>query len=171
MKGDPVFSGYFEEPEANGSSFTADGWFRTGDLGKLEIIRRRPYLFLEGRKKEIVVLSSGVNIPPVQIEEKLLRHSIIYQAVIVGDGKPRLGALIVPEDEHSQNKNLREEISKIIRQVNAQMDASEQIGHFEILPEPFTVENGLLTPTLKMIRPAIFQRYKDVIGRLYGTSA
>lgn len=171
MKGDPVFKGYFEEPEANATSFAPGGWFRTGDLGRMEMIEGKPYIFLEGRKKEIVVLSSGVNVPPVQIEEKLLQHEIIHQAVIVGDGKPRLGALIVPDNGYCNNENIREEISKIIRQVNAQMDASERIGNFEIIPEPFTVENGMLTPTLKMRRPVIFQRYKDLIGQLYNTPA
>jgi long-chain acyl-CoA synthetase len=172
MKGDPVFRGYFEEPDANQACFTPDGWFRTGDLGRTENIRGKDYIFLEGRKKEIVVLASGINIPPVQIEEKLLQHELIHQAVVIGDGQPRLGALIVPNSTNlNSNINIREEISKIIRQVNAQVDASEKIGHFEILPEPFTVENGMLTPTLKIRRPVVFQRYKDIIGQLYNTPA
>lgn len=173
MKGDMVFCGYFDEPESTQNSFTSEGWFRTGDLGKVETIRGKKYLFLEGRKKEIVVLTSGVNVTPGQIEEKLVQNEIIQQAVIVGDGKPRLGALIVPHDEHTRNENLREEVSKIIRQVNTQIETegNEKIGNFAILPEPFTVENGMLTPTLKMVRPVIFQRYKEIIGRLYSTPA
>jgi long-chain acyl-CoA synthetase len=87
--------------------------------------------------------------------------------MVVGDGESRVSALIVPNDNHSDNQNLRNEISKIIRQVNAQMDTAEHIGKFEILPEPFTVENGMLTPTLKIRRPVIFQRYQEVIGRMY----
>lgn len=169
MKGDPVFRGYFEEPEANKAAFTADGFFRTGDMGKMEKIDGKPYIFLEGRKKEIVVLATGENIPPVQIEEKLLRYDLIYQAVVVGDGKPRLGALIVPNNSLDNNSNLRAEIAKIIQEVNKQMDANEKIGGFEILPEPLTVENGMLTPTLKVRRLVVFQRYKELIGQLYNT--
>ena len=171
FRGNPVFSGYYEEPDANKNSFTKDGWFRTGDLGRVEKIKNKKYLFLEGRKKEIVVLASGENIPPVQIEEKLIKHDIIHQAVIVGDGKPRLGALIVPNDGYYDNPNLREEISKVIRQVNAEMKATEKISNFEILPEPFTVENGMLTPTLKIRRPLVFRKYQHIIGQLYNTPA
>lgn len=158
MKGDPIFSGYFEDPQSNALCFTEDGWFRTGDLGRMEIIKGRPYYFIEGRKKEIVVLASGLNITPAQIEEKLLQHNIIQQAVVVGDGQPRLGVLIVPDGTYANNPNLRDEISKIIRQVNNQLDASEKIGNFEILSEPFTIENGMLTPTMKIRRPVVFQR-------------
>jgi len=164
LKGDPVFSGYFEEPEWNKSSFTSDGFFRTGDLGEVQYLRNKPYVFLKGRKKEILVLSSGLNIPAVQIEDRLVRHEIILQAMVVGDGQPKLSALIVPNSDCCKNGDLRSEISKVIRQVNAQMDASEQIGEFEILSEPFTVENGMLTPTLKIRRPVVFQRYKEIIG-------
>ena len=171
MKGDPVFKGYYEEPEANKNAFTSDGWFRTGDLGRIEQINGKPYVFLVGRKKEIVVLATGENIPPVQIEEKLLRYDLIYQAVLVGDGKPRLGALIVPNNGNYNNPNLRAEISKIIQEVNTQMDGCGKIGNFEILPEPFTVENGMLTPTMKVKRLAVFERYKNLIGQLYERAA
>jgi long-chain acyl-CoA synthetase len=170
MKGDPVFCGYFEEPEANKLAFTADGFFRTGDMGKMEMLHGKPYIFLEGRKKEIVVLATGENIPPVQIEEKLLQYDhLIYQAVVVGDGKPRLGALIVPNTGQYSNANMRAEIAKVIHEVNKQMDVNEKIGGFEILPEPLTVENGMLTPTLKVRRLVVFQRYKELIGQLYNT--
>ncbi|NUM33896.1 MAG: AMP-binding protein [Candidatus Brocadiae bacterium] len=170
LKGDPVFSGYFEEPEWNRNSFTSDGFFRTGDLGEIQFLRNKPYVFLKGRKKEILVLSSGLNIPAVQIEERLVRHEIILQAMVVGDGQPKLAALIVPNAECCKNGDLRGEISKVIRQVNSQMDASEHIGEFEILSEPFTIENGMLTPTLKIRRPAVFQRYKEIIGHFYEAS-
>lgn len=173
FKGDPVFQGYFEEPDLNKRSFSEGGWFKTGDLGRKQIINGNEYLFLLGRKKEILVLSSGLNIPPVQIEERILQsgEDLIQQAMVVGDGEPRLGALLVPQDDHFDNPNLREEISKIIRNVNKNMDASEKIDNFEIIQEPFTVENGMLTPTMKIRRPIVFQRYKEVIGQLYNTSA
>ncbi len=169
MKGDPVFSGYFEDEKQNAHSMTPDGWFRTGDLGEIKILKHRQYIFLKGRKKEILVLSSGLNVPACQIEDRLVQHEIIQQAMVVGDGKPRLAALIVPHTEYAKRPNIREEISKIIRQFNAQMDASEQIGDFEILPEPFTVENGMLTPTLKVRRMVVSQKYQEVIGKLYQT--
>ena len=171
IKGDPVFSGYFEEPLLNHTSFTEDGWFKTGDLGEMQILDGKPYLFLKGRKKEILVLSSGLNIPAQQIEERLMQHELIHQAMVVGDGKPRLAALIVPNDEYTNNADLRSEISKIIREVNNQMDASEHINQFEILPEPFTIENGMLTPTLKIRRPVVFKRYEQIIGQLYNSPA
>lgn len=172
FKGDPVFNGYFEEPDLNKLTLREGGWFKTGDLGRKEIINGKEYLFLLGRKKEILVLSSGLNIPPAQIEERILQsgQELIQQAMVVGDGEPRLGALVVPQDDHFNNPNIREEISKIIRRVNMQMDASEKIDNFEIIREPFTVENGMLTPTMKIRRPVVFQRYKDVIGQLYSTT-
>jgi len=172
MKGEPVFKGYFEEPELTKEAFTEDGFFKTGDLGKMEHVNGKDYFFILGRKKEIVVLSSGLNIPPVQIEEKLLQRNLIHQAMVVGDGKPILGALIVPEvsENGNGNTNIREEISKVIRQVNMQMDSSEKIGQFEIVQEPFTVENGMLTPTMKIRRLAVSQRYEGLIGNMYQSS-
>jgi len=171
LKGDPVFSGYYEEPEHNKSSFTEDGWFRTGDLGKLSQHYNRTYLFLQGRKKEILVLSSGLNIPAVQIEDRLLQNDMIHQVMVVGDGKPKLAALIVPNMDMTQNINIRQEVGRIIREFNECMDASEQIGEFEIIDEPFTVENGMLTATLKIRRPVICQRYQEIIGQFYQVSA
>jgi len=171
MKGAPVFSGYLDDPHQNSISITPDGWFRTGDLGELQMINNKPYIFLKGRKKDILVLSSGLNIPAVQIEDRLIQNELIQQAVVLGDGKPKLVALIVPNADHLKNPNLRDEISKIIREMNAQMDASEQIGNFEILAEPFTVENGMLTPTMKIRRMVISQRYEDMIGKMYHTTA
>ncbi|WP_372370155.1 long-chain fatty acid--CoA ligase [Candidatus Uabimicrobium sp. HlEnr_7] len=173
FKGDPVFSGYFEEPDLNKLTLREGGWFKTGDLGRKEIINGKEYIFLLGRKKEILVLSSGLNIPPAQIEERILQsgQELIQQAMVVGDGEPRLGALIIPQSDHFNNPNIREEISKIIRRVNMQMDASEKINNFEIICEPFTIENGMLTPTMKIRRPVVFQRYKEVIGQLYSTTA
>jgi long-chain acyl-CoA synthetase len=170
LKGDPIFRGYFEDPQQNKASFS-NGWFRTGDLGEKKKIKGKDYVFLLGRKKEILVLSSGLNVPAVQIEEKLLRHELIQQAMVVGDGKPRLGALIVPRDDNFNNPNIREEISKVIREVNHQMDASERISQFEIVPEPFTVENGMLTPTMKIRRPAVSQHYQHLIIQLYEAPA
>jgi long-chain acyl-CoA synthetase len=171
VKGDPVFSGYYEEEEYNHSAFTPDGWFKTGDLGSIQRHNKKDYVFLKGRKKEILVLSSGLNIPAVQIEDRLMQHDLIHQVMVVGDGKPKLAALIVPVENMTQNINIRLEISKIIKEVNECMDASEQIGEFEILEEPFTIENGMLTPTLKIRRPVILQKYQDIIGHFYSASA
>ena len=175
MKGDPVFKGYYKDAELTKKSFTPDGWFRTGDLGTIKMIRNKSYLFLIGRKKEILVLSSGLNIPAVQIEDRLVRHNLIHQVMVIGDGKPQLAALIVLNDEerkhHLPNGQLRGVVSKIIRQVNSELvDASEHIGTFEILPEPFTIENGMLTPTLKIRRPAVCEHYQKLIGRMYKAS-
>lgn len=171
MKGDPVFSGYFEAPQYNARSFTPDGWFRTGDWGEIREIHGRQYVFLKGRKSEILVLSSGLNIPAAQIEDRLVQNEIIHQAMVVGDGQSRLAALIVPHPDYCKRSNLKEEISKAIRQFNSQLDASEQIGEFEILPEPFTIENGMLTPTLKVRRMVVSQRYQSLIGNMYHSMA
>ena len=95
--------------------------------------------------------------------------------MVVGDGKPKLAALIVPNEDYLKcNKckvTLHNEISKAVRQANAGMDICEHIGEFKILKEPFTIENGMLTPTLKIRRPVVTKRYEKIIGQFYQASA
>lgn len=161
VKGAGLFSGYWNDPSATAAAFTPDGWFRTGDVGRIE----DGFLRIVDRKKEILVTAGGKNIPPVNIEKRLEGGGIAH-AVVVGNDRPYLVALLAPDPDHpvADPKALAE---ARVREANAGLSPFEQVKKWAWLPTPLTVESGLLTPTLKLKRRAIDEAYRDVIDRLY----
>lgn len=168
VKGPNVFKNYYKNPEATKDAFTKDGWFKTGDLVEIDA---EGFVKFKAREKEIIVLTTGKNIGPAIIEEKLEMVPIIHQAFVFGDNRKHIGALIVPDKEKTEGKTgdeLQELIQREIDEnVNPHLADYEKIKKFVIVNASFTVENGLMTPTLKLRRKDISEKYLEEIESIY----
>jgi len=162
VKGPGLFVGYWNNPAATAESFTPDGYCRTGDVGTLDA---EGFLRITDRKKEILVTAGGKKIPPVNIE-KPLEGGPVGQAVVIGDDRPYLVALFAPDPEvpvEGRDALVRARVDAL----NATLAPFERIKKWAWLPEPLGVENGTLTPTMKLKRRVIAARYRAVIEGLY----
>ncbi|NDK89567.1 long-chain fatty acid--CoA ligase [Gordonia desulfuricans] len=181
LKGPVVFNGYWHNPEASADAIR-DGWFHTGDIGRLD----DGFLFITGRKKEIIVTAGGKNVSPAPLEDAIRAHPMISQCMVVGDNKPFIGALITIDPEavpgwlerHDlpattpiadlvDNAALRSEISDAVDEANGKVSKAEAIKKFTVLATDFTIESGELTPTLKLKRNVVNDAYKQAIADLY----
>lgn len=176
VRGPQVMKGYYKNPAATAKAVDGDGWFDTGDLGWIvPDIRVGPArscsgtLVLDGRAKDTIVLSTGENIDPTQIEEVAMQSRYIQQIMVVGQDQRRLGALIVPNVEELQEASiaLTETDNLIRRELNKYTSSSLPIGPFLLIFDPFTIESGLLTPTMKMRRNIIAEKYSSQIEDLF----
>jgi long-chain acyl-CoA synthetase len=180
IKGPNIFTGYYRDANATRETLV-DGWLHTGDLGRLD---QDGFLHITGRRKDIIITAGGKNITPANLEHALQRNRWISQAVVIGDGRPYLIALITldPEEaptfagEHSlkldelhQSESMRAEIQTAIDDANSQYAPVEQIKRFEILPEDFSQPTGELTPTLKVKRGIVQQKYAETIDAIYAS--
>ena len=138
------------------------GWLYTGDIG--EIDPEDGYLKITDRKKDIIVSAGGDNISPAKIENQLSNCLEIEQAMIYGDGKNYLVALIVPSKEFIEQK---EKINEIVIKINSNLTLVEKIKKFHVIKESFTIENGLLTPTMKVKRNKVINKYKNILESFY----
>jgi long-chain acyl-CoA synthetase len=182
VKGIGVFKGYHANAAANAEAFE-DGFFRTGDLGSLDA---EGFLTITGRKKDLLVTAGGKNVAPGPLEEKIREHPLVGQAVVVGDGRPFVSALVNldPEGlenwcsahkiaalgpaEASSNEAVRAAIQSAIDQANTLVSKAESIRSFVILDADFTVESGHLTPSLKLKRASVVRDFGADIDRIYG---
>ncbi|MCB9314602.1 MAG: long-chain fatty acid--CoA ligase [Lewinellaceae bacterium] len=183
VRGPNVMQGYLNLPEETAARFTADGWFKTGDMGRLEFKR---FLKITGRKGEIFKTTTGKFVAPAFVEQQLLRSDFIDQCIALGLNQPHVGALIVPNfvqleawcAEHNVHWTapefmiLNPKVEKLYRQeidrINAEyLGPIEQVQTFQLMAEPWTAENGLLTATLKMRRPALEARFEKEIAALF----
>ncbi|MFT4606154.1 MAG: long-chain acyl-CoA synthetase, partial [Rhodothermales bacterium] len=164
MRSDAVFQGYFKDPEAT-AEVLKDGWLHTGDLGYLD---GDGYLFVTGRKKEIIITAGGKNISPRNIEEGVKTHSLVTEAVVIGDRRRFLSVLVCVDPEAAIPSDLaKAQIWEHVERLNQNLSKVEQIKKIAVLPEPMTVEGGELTPTLKLKRNVIAAKYKKEIDALY----
>lgn len=167
-RGDSVFGGYHKDPESTDKVLTEDGWLRTGDLGQFT---DDGFLKIIGRKKEILVTAGGKNVAPVNIEQDLEAHPLVGHAVVYGDGEKYLVAgvwldpLVVSYDAELQAH--RETIEQLVEQVNGGLARYETIKKFAIMDQPLTVENGFLTPTLKVKRNKVYDHFEATFQSLY----
>ena len=159
VKGENVMIGYWNQPEET-KKIIKDGWLFTGDIGEF----KNNYLKITDRKKDIIVNSGGDNISPLKIENLLTNHKEIEQCLIYGDKKNYLVALIVPSEEFIEKIN---EIEKKIELVNEELSLMEKIKKFYVVKEKFSINNRMLTPTLKLKRYKIVQMYKKEFENLY----
>lgn len=185
IKGPQVMKGYYKDPEVTSKVMTEDGYFITGDLGWLT---KQNNLVLVGRLKETIVLSSGENVEPVPIEEAILLSPYIDQIVLVGQDRSGVGALVVPSKEalekcginmknvqsYKDNVLVDSKLENLIKnEINTHilnkpnLRVFEKVKQFALLNEAFSVENGLMSATQKVKRNKVFEKYEEVIGKMY----
>jgi long-chain acyl-CoA synthetase len=182
IRGDNVTRGYYKEPEKTAETVDAGGWLHTGDIGRLD---GDGFLFIVDRKKELIVTSAGKNISPANIEALLKSHPLIGQACAIGDRRKYISALIVLDGEaapiwakaiglqfadlptFAQEDRVKGEIQQAVDDTNQRLSQVEQIKRWTILPTEWTVDSEELTPTLKLKRRVILQKYADEISALY----
>ena len=160
IKGENVMLGYWNNKEET-DKVLQDGWLSTGDIGHFE----NKYLKITDRKKDIIITPGGDNISPVKIENNLVKLEFIDQCLVIGDNKPYLVALIVLNKEYK--KISKEDIFYKIEKINKNLSKVEKIKKFMIVEEQFTIENGLMTPTLKLKRYKIINKFKNQLEKLY----
>jgi long-chain acyl-CoA synthetase len=182
LRGPCLMTGYHNNPDATAEVIDADGWFRTGDLGALDA---DGYLRITGRKKEIIVTAGGKNVAPAVLEDRMGAHHLISQAMVVGEGRPFIGALITLDPDalsvwasaHSKtgrtaaelhdDPDLRHEIQAAVDDANAAVSRAESIRAWRLIDAPFSEESGHMTPTLKLKRAAVATDYAGEIDALY----
>jgi long-chain acyl-CoA synthetase len=169
VRGPHVFQGYHGLEEETKEVLDEDGWFHTGDLGEID---DEGFLKISGRAKDIIVTSSGKNITPSNIEEKISESPEVSQAIVIGDDRPYLVALVTVDgekgDDDDDNDDRRNKIQKKIDEANKDLANIEQVKKFAILPRELSQEEGELTPTLKIKREKVSENFKDEIDALYG---
>ncbi|MBL8682622.1 MAG: long-chain fatty acid--CoA ligase [Myxococcales bacterium] len=181
VRGDSVMVGYRNDPDATSVALDEDRWFRTGDIGTID---REGFLTITDRKKDLIVTAGGKNVAPQNIERLLEASPLVSRAVVIGDRRPYLVALITVDDEAARAYAAREglvrgdrawgehpkvasELDAIVRRVNANLENYQQIKRWAVLPRDLEVEAGELTPTLKVRRKVVVQRFEDRIEALY----
>ena len=161
VKGENVMLGYWNKKEET-EKVLIDGWLHTGDIG--EIDPQDGYLKITDRKKDIIVSAGGDNISPAKIENMINNEPEIDQCMVYGDKKNYLVALIVPNKDFLKEK---EKINKIIENINKKLTLVEKIKKIQLIDENFSIENSLLTPTMKVKRKKVTEKYKEVLEKLY----
>jgi long-chain acyl-CoA synthetase len=182
-KGPQVFQGYWHNDAATTEAFDDDGWFLTGDIGMLD---DDGFLRITGRKKDIIVTAAGKNVAPTPLEDRLRAHPLISEAVVIGERRPFISALItldpealtawstargmtnVPTADLVENVDLRAVVQSAVDNANRSVSRAESIRKFALLPDNLTIANGELTPTLKVRRGVVSKHYSHVIDRMYG---
>ena len=182
VRGGVVFSGYWRNEQATAEAMS-DGWFRTGDIGEIDA---DGYLTITGRKKELIVTAGGKNVAPAVLEDRLRAHALISQAMVVGDARPFIGALIAIDPEAfsgwkqrnskpagasvadlATDPDLMAEVDSAVKDANLAVSHAESIRKFRILPVDFTEATGELTPTVKVKRKVVAEKFADAIEAIY----
>ena len=186
VRGPSVFSGYWHKPEANAECFDSDGWFKTGDIAHIDA---DGFLFITDRKKELLKTSGGKLVAPQPIENKLKNNVLVAQAALVGDKHKYISALISPNfvalEEWARHRGIHHQsranlvsdsrivalYSDIVREVNGTLANFETLKRFRVVAEEWTQETGELTPSMKLKRRVLTERYAAVIAELYEDEA
>ena len=184
VRGGHVFAGYENNPEETAKVLAEDGWFSTGDLGEID---DDGFLRIIGRAKDILVTAAGKNVAPGPMEDILRSHRLVSEAMVVGDGRPTVMALItldeeqlpewlkqhhrevVPASELTEDEQVRAAIQKVVDKANASVSKAEAIKKFTILSRDFTLEDEEITNSLKVRRHIVTEHFKDEIDAMYGT--
>ena len=174
--------GYHNDPEATAAAFTEDGWYKTGDLGSIDDHGR---VWVTGRKREIIVTAGGKNVTPAPLEESLKAYPLISQVMVVGDNRPFVGALVTldrdmlpawlknhglpPMDvtRAARNPKVLAALDRAVERTNESVSRAESIRKIRVLSSDFTEDNGLLTPSQKIKRPLITERFAAEIDEIY----
>ena len=179
IRGASVFLGYYKQPELTAEVLEPDGWLHTGDLARID---DDGFIYITGRKKDIIITAGGKNISPAPMEDTIGTCPIVSHAVVVGDGKPFISALIeldpemvrswlseqgldpdMPMAEVAQSDAVRAFVQQYVDQANSSVSRAESVRKFVILDEEFSQDKGTLTASMKVVRPKVLERYADVI--------
>jgi long-chain acyl-CoA synthetase len=180
-RGPNIMMGYWNNPAATAAMFTADGWLNTGDTARID---EAGHIFITGRLKEIIVLSNGEKVPPVDVEAAIMRDPLFEQVLLIGEGKPYLSAIAVLKQEEWQKlatalgieaqaeEALRDEsaLREVLERLGAQMrefPGYAQVRRITLTLEPWTVENGMLTPTMKLKRAKVTEKFGAELDGMY----
>jgi long-chain acyl-CoA synthetase len=181
-RGPNIMRGYYHKPEATRAVLDQDGWLHTGDLGTLD---PEGYLTIVDRKKDLLITSGGKHVAPQPIEDEIRRHPLVAEAVLVGDGRKFIAALLVPDfpalerrlaaldrpggarDTLVTRPDVVALFQEVINAVNATRAPFETIKRFALIPSAFTIAAGELTPTMKVKRRVIEDRWRALIEQLY----
>lgn len=181
-KGPNVFLGYYKDPAATAETLK-DGWLQSGDLGSFD---DQGFLHITGRKKDILITAGGKNIAPKNLEAAIKNHPLVGEAVVIGDRRKYLTALVtldpeaaarlageigVPAEAVHQSPQARAQVQQAVDAMNADVSRVEGVKRFTILPAPFTVAGGELTPTLKVKRKVVYEKYAAEIEAMYADDA
>jgi long-chain acyl-CoA synthetase len=166
IRSEAVFAGYYKEPEATAEALSEDGWLRTGDVGEID---DEGFLRITDRKKDLIITAGGKNIAPQNLENALKASRFVSQAIVVGDRRPYVTALVTLDatEVASGDRNPEQLVQSLVDDVNRDRMRVEQIKRFTILPRDFSQEEGEVTPTLKLRRAVIHEHFADEIERLY----
>ena len=181
VRSQTIFQGYYKDPEATAEVLDADGWLKTGDIGDLD---EDGFLHVTDRKKDILVTAGGKNVAPQNIENDLKTSKYVSQALVVGDRRPYVAALVTLDPVElgrwaaedgvegdlptlARSPRVRELLQGVVDDVNRDRSRYEQVKRFAIVPRDFTMEEGEVTPTLKLRRRAVQEHFADEIEALY----
>jgi long-chain acyl-CoA synthetase len=181
VRGENLFDGYYKNPEATAEALDGDGWFLTGDIGELD---DDGFLRITDRKKDLIATAGGKKIAPQNIEQLLVTAQLVSHALIVGDRRPYITALLALDDSElhewaqthglggdtaalSQSKEVRDHLEAVVQRANAELSRPEQIKRFAVLPRDFSADEGEVTPTLKLKRRVCEQHFAADIDALY----
>jgi len=168
IRSDAVFAGYYKESEATAEALTDDGWLRSGDVGEIDA---DGFLRVTDRKKDLIITAGGKNIAPQNLENALKSSRFVSQAIVVGDRRPYVTALVTLDEAEvaSSGRDPQELVQALVDDVNRDRTRVEQIKRFVILPRDFSPEEGEVTPTLKLRRNVIHEHFADEIEKLYAS--
>ncbi|MGI8575198.1 MAG: AMP-dependent synthetase/ligase [Egibacteraceae bacterium] len=184
IRGDSVFTKYWNNEEAGKEILLEDGWCASGDLGEIA----DGFLRVTGRKKEMIVTAGGKNVAPAVLEERIKANRLVSQVLVVGEGRPFVGALITLEpdeveafarehdlgdrsmEELAQSDEVRAELDRAVQQANDAVSQAESVRQFAVLPRDLTVDDGELTPSLKVRRHVVLEHFPDQVEQLYERS-
>jgi long-chain acyl-CoA synthetase len=168
IRSETVFAGYYKDDDATRAALADDGWLRSGDVGEID---RDGFVTITDRKKDIIVTAGGKNLAPQNIENSLKTSRFVSQALVVGDRRPYVTALITLDEAEVTRADgigdVQTLVQGVVDDVNRELSRFEQIKRFAVVPREFSAEEGEVTPTLKLKRRVIEQRFADEIERLY----
>ncbi|HLF39967.1 MAG TPA: AMP-dependent synthetase/ligase, partial [Acidimicrobiia bacterium] len=181
-RGPQVFGGYWQAPQATDEALDPEGWLRTGDIGELD---DEGFLRITGRKKELIVTAAGKNVAPAPLEDRLRAHPLVSQALVVGDARPFVAALLALDEDGlkdwaderelagtdlsalRESPEVRAALQDAVDSANESVSRAESIRRFAVLPRDLSVDAGELTPTLKVRRAIVEKEYADLVEQLY----
>lgn len=176
-RGPSVMLGYWENQKETDASIDDSGWVHTGDIGRID---QSGYLFITDRKQAVLITAEGRHVAPLPIEMQLVSYGIFTHAIVVGEGWPFLGALLVPDvgwlrarygdlpaEELLELPEVQQQIAAIVERVNANLPTAEKIGGYRLLTDGLSVERGELTPSLKVRRQVVIRHYAELIRSIY----